>query len=90
MYHPLPLPFMYTAVVKCFVIIQNRKSFQEQPTATTKKPMTKTLSLKELLTDSSAKDCERFFVTKRRSFEVIVDTITKSYNEFVIKKSHKI
>jgi len=77
-----------SAVVKCFVIIQNLKSFQEQPTA--KKPMTKTLSLKELLTNSNAKDCEKFFVTKRRSFEVIVDTITKNYNEFIIKKSRKI
>ena len=50
----------------------------------------KSLSLKELLTNSSAKDCEKFFVTKRRNFDVIVNTITKSYNEFVIKKSHKI
>ena len=48
------------------------------------------LRFKELLTNSSAKDCDIFFVTKRRNFEVIVDTITKNYNEFVIKKSHKI
>ena len=65
-------------------------------TATNDKDLTtttttaKSLSLKELLTNSSAKGCEIFFVTKRRNFEVIVDSITKSYNEFVIKKSHKI
>ena len=79
---------MYTAVVKYFVIIQNLESFQEQSTTMTNN--NQIASLKELLTDSSAKDCEIFFVTKRRSFDVIVDTITKNYNDFVIKKSHKI
>ena len=57
---------------------------------TTTKTTDKSLSLKELVTNSSTKDCEIFFVTKRRNFDVIVDTITKSYNKFVIKKSHKI
>jgi len=53
---------------------------------TTTNDNNKTASLKELLTDSSAKDCEIFFVTKRRSFEVIVDTITKKLQRICNKK----